>query len=312
MAKSPTIAALFAVTVALACSCTAAAATPPAACSVGTAEGKRITIVDEGTGPDVVLIPGLATPRAVWDATAARLKGKYRLHIVQIRGFGDGAGINAEGSVLEPMMQEVADYIDDCITDAGRPAPAIIGHSMGGLTGLMIAARAPQEIGKLMIVDAVPFIGTLFSPAATVDAVKPQAERMAAAVRAQAGQPKPEGPVADPGPASMAGSMSNTPAGRTAIAGWTRQADARVTAQLFYDVMTTDMRGELTKISAPVTLLYAQDDSVMPAAMAKAAFEPQYAGVAAFKAQMVPGSRHFIMLDQPDVFAATVDAFLAP
>jgi pimeloyl-ACP methyl ester carboxylesterase len=308
MTKSPTIAALFAVTVALACSAHAAA-TPPATCS---AEGKRITIVDEGTGPDVVLIPGLATPRAVWDATATRLKGKFRLHIVQIRGFGDDAGINAQGPVLEPMMQEVADYIDDCITDAGRPAPAIIGHSMGGLTGLMIAARAPQEVGKLMVVDAVPFIGTLFSPAATVDAVRPQAERMAAAMRAQADQPKPTAPVSDPGPASMAGGMSNTPAGRTAIAGWTRQADARVTAQLFYDVMTTDIRGELTKISAPVTLLYAQDDSVMPAAMAKAAFEPQYAGVAAFKAQMVPGSRHFIMLDQPDVFAAAVDAFLAP
>src|SRR3546814_19728471 len=59
------------------------------------------------------------------------------------------------------MMQEVADYIDDCITDAGRPAPAVVGHSLGGLTGLMIAARAPQEVGKLMVVDAVPFIGPI-------------------------------------------------------------------------------------------------------------------------------------------------------
>ncbi len=162
-----------------------------------------------------------------------------------------------------------------------------------------------------MIVDAVPFIGTLFDPAATVESVTPQAGQMAAMMRAQYGQPKPTGPATDPGAASMAGSMSNTPAGRTAIARWTRDADPRVSAQVLFEVMTTDMRGELAAVTAPVTLLYAQDDSAMPAERAKAAFEPQYAGVARFSAQMVRGSRHFIMLDQPETFAAAVDAFLA-
>ncbi|MDR6834633.1 MULTISPECIES: alpha/beta hydrolase [unclassified Sphingopyxis] len=280
-------------------------------CPTGMVEGKRITVQVEGDGPDVVLIPGLSSPRGVWDSTADRLRAKHRLHRIQIRGFGDEAGINAEGPVLDPMMREVADYIDNCITDRGRAAPAIIGHSMGGLTGLMIAARAPDEVGKLMIVDALPFIGTLFNPAATVDSVKPQAEQMAAMMRAQYGQPVPTTPVSDPGPVSMVGSMSNQPAGRTAILGWMRSADARVTAQVFHDVMTTDMRGELAAVTAPVTLLYAQDDSLMPAERAKAAFEPQYVGVAKFTAQMVSGSRHFIMLDQPEAFAKAVDDFLA-
>lgn len=280
-------------------------------CPAGLVEGKRITVLVEGDGPDVVLIPGLSSPRAVWDATADRLKGSHRLHRVQIRGFGDAAGVNADGPVLEPMMREVADYIDDCITDQGRAAPAIIGHSMGGLTGLMIAARAPGEVGKLMIVDALPFIGTLFNPAATAESTKPQAEQMAAMMRAQYRQPEPTTPVTDPGPASMAASMSNSAAGRTAIAGWTRRADPRVTAQVFYDVMTTDMRGDLAAVAAPVTLLYAQDDALMPPERAKAAFEPQYAGLARFTPQMVPDSRHFIMLDQPAAFADAVDAFLA-
>lgn len=311
MKKPVSVAALFILAVGL-IAVRAEAAGP---CPVGFNEGKRITVLVEGANdpdtPDVVLIPGLSSPRAVWDATAERLKARYRLHRVQIRGFGDDAGINAEGPVLEPMMQEVADYIDDCITDAGRPAPAVIGHSMGGLTGLMIAARAPQEVGKLMIVDAVPFIGLLFNPAATVESVTPQADQMAAMMRAQYGQPKPAGPVADPGAMSMAGGMSNTPAGRTAIVGWMRDADPRVTAQVFRDVMVTDTRGELAAVTAPVTLLYAQDDSAMTPGRAKAGFEPQYSGVATFKAQMVPNSRHFIMLDQPEAFAAAVDAFLA-
>ena len=140
MKKPVSVAALFILAVGL-IAVRAEAAGP---CPVGFNEGKRITVLVEGANdpdtPDVVLIPGLSSPRAVWDATAERLKARYRLHRVQIRGFGDDAGINAEGPVLEPMMQEVADYIDDCITDAGRPAPAVIGHSMGGLTGLMVAA----------------------------------------------------------------------------------------------------------------------------------------------------------------------------
>lgn len=280
-------------------------------CPAGLVEGKRITVLVEGDGPDVVLIPGLSSPRGVWGATADRLKSSHRLHRVQIRGFGDDAGVNAEGPVLDPMMREVADYIDDCITDQGRAAPAIIGHSMGGLTGLMIAARAPGEVARLMIVDALPFIGTLFNPAATAESTKPQAEQMAAMMRAQYGQPAPATPVTDPGPASMAAGMSNSAAGRTAIAGWMRQADPRVTAQVFYDVMTTDMRGELGAVAVPVTLLYAQDDALMTPERAKAAFEPQYAGLARFSAHMVPGSRHFIMLDQPEAFAKAVDAFLA-
>ncbi len=301
------IAAIFALFAGL----TASPADAAEPCPAGLVEGKRITVLVEGDGPDVVLIPGLSSPRSVWHVTADRLKGSHRLHRVQIRGFGDAAGVNAEGPVLDPMMRELADYIDDCITGQGRAAPAIIGHSMGGLTGLMIAARAPVEVARLMIVDALPFIGTLFDPTATAESTKPQAEQMAAMMRAQYGQPAPTTPVTDPGPASMAAGMSNRAAGRTAIAGWMRQADPRVTAQVFYDVMTTDMRGELGAVAVPVTLLYAQDDALMTPERAKAAFEPQYAGLARFSAHMVPGSRHFIMLDQPEAFADAVDAFLA-
>lgn len=289
-----------------------AAGTSPTegACSADLTQGKAVTILNEGQGPDVILIPGLSTPRAVWEPTVARLKANHRLHIVQIRGFGDHAGPNAAGAVLPNVVEDVRGFIEDCIAGQDRPAPAIIGHSMGGLTGLMVAAEAPDRVGKLMIVDALPFIGTLFG-AASVDAIRPQADGMATMLRAQYGQPKPEGPVADPGPAGMVGGMSNTPAGRIAIATWMRSADPRVTAQVLHDVMTTDMRAALPKVQAPVTLLYAQDDSAMPAERAKAAFEPQYVVTPHLKAQMVPGSRHFIMLDQPGAFAKAVGEFLA-
>jgi pimeloyl-[acyl-carrier protein] methyl ester esterase len=61
----------------------------------------RITVTVRGQGPDVVLIPGLASSSAVWDATATQLEGHYRLHIFQIAGFaGSPPQANAQGPVI--------------------------------------------------------------------------------------------------------------------------------------------------------------------------------------------------------------------
>jgi pimeloyl-ACP methyl ester carboxylesterase len=274
------------------------------------AEGKRFSVVIEGKGPEIILIPGLATPRDVWEPTVSALRNCYTIHTVQIRGFGDDAGINAHGPLLEPFVRELADYIDDEIINKGRARPAIIGHSLGGLSALMVAARYPQVAGKVMVVDALPFIGTLFNPAATVDMVRPQAQIMADIMRKTPASQPSQANETDPGEKSMAGFYSNSVAGRTAVARWMKASDPRVTAQAFYDDMTTDVRAELPKVQAPVTLLYAQDDSAMTPEAATKAFVPQYTGTPVFEARMVKGSRHFIMLDQPEMFEREVEAFL--
>jgi pimeloyl-ACP methyl ester carboxylesterase len=280
------------------------------------ADGKRFSVMIEGPDGknvhDIILIPGLSTPRDVWDQTVTDLAGCYRIHTVQIRGFGDDAGINAEGPLLDPFVKELADYIDDEIVDKGRGKPVIVGHSLGGLSAMMIGARHPDLASGIFVVDALPFIGTLFNPAATVDTVRPQAEAMAAMMRGAKPQPKPKDadPAIDPGANSMAGFYSNTVAGRTAVARWIRASDPRVSAQAFLDDMTTDMRSELPKIKAPLGLLYAQDDSAMTPEAAEKAFVPQYAGTPVFDARMVSGSRHFIMLDQPKKFAEELESFL--
>jgi pimeloyl-ACP methyl ester carboxylesterase len=276
-------------------------------------DGKRFTVQVEGKGPDVILIPGLSTPREVWAQTVSSLAGCYTVHSVQMRGFGDDAGMNATGPVLDPFVAELAGYIDDEIMNKGRPAPAIIGHSLGGLSALMIGARTPQVAGKIMVVDALPFIGTIFG-APDVAAVRPQAETMAASIRAQYQADAPAPALTncdDPAEAGKIRSIwSNTPRGRCIVENWTKLSDPRVTAQAMLDDTLTDMRPELPKIAAPVTLLYAQDDTVMPEAMMRTLYESQYAGTPKLKPVMIKGSYHFIMLDQPDAFLAQVALFL--
>jgi pimeloyl-ACP methyl ester carboxylesterase len=277
------------------------------------AEGKRFSVVIEGKGPDVILIPGLSTPRDVWAETIGASAGCFRLHVVQLRGFGDDAGVNAEGPVLDPFITELADYIDDEILNKGRPAPALVGHSMGGLAALMIGARHPQVAGKIMVVDALPFIGTIFG-APDVAAIRPRAEAMAASIRGKyrADAAKPALlDCDDPAVAAKVQSIwSNTPYGRCIVDNWGKQSDPRVTAQAMLDDTLTDMRPELAMIAAPVTVLYAQDDNVMPEAMMRALYEGQYAGTPKLTPAVVKGSYHFIMLDQPEKFRTALAAFL--
>src|SRR4051794_23338090 len=93
------------------------------------AQPTRFTAEVRGTGPDVILIPGLASPRAAFDDFVRRDGGRHRLHLVQLNGFvGQPAAANADGPVLEPVVEELHRYI----ASAGLKRPALIGHSMGG------------------------------------------------------------------------------------------------------------------------------------------------------------------------------------
>jgi len=268
--------------------------------------GKHFTVLVEGAGPDIILIPGLSTPRDVWDATRTQLKQRYRLHVIQIRGFGDDALTNAKGPFFNAFVFELADYIDDEIIDKGANKrggvrPIIIGHSLGGLTAMALAARYPQAVGKAMIIDSLPFFGLLFGPDTTVEMLKPQAAAMRDALVARSSAEADERTLQ---------TMSATAAGRAQVAAWTRTADPGVTAQLFYEVMTTDIRPELSEISVPMTMLYPFDARVMPAERVDALYQNAFANAKTVRLQRIDDSRHFIMLDQPEAFSAAVEAFL--
>ncbi|RYG22741.1 MAG: alpha/beta fold hydrolase, partial [Burkholderiales bacterium] len=133
----------------------------------------RFVATVTGKGPDVVLIPGLASSDDVWEATVKQLSATHRVHALQVKGFaGAPAGPNADGPILAPLIEEVAAYA------AKLDKPAIIGHSLGGLTALEVAAKYPDSVDSVMIVDALSFYALLFAPTATAEMVKPQAEMM--------------------------------------------------------------------------------------------------------------------------------------
>lgn len=263
----------------------------------------RFSVVVEGTGPDVILIPGLSSPRDVWDGARESLGGKYRLHLVQLNGFGGTpAGANADGKILEGSVAELQAYI--AANHLNRPA--VVGHSMGGLMALMLAKAAPDRVGKLMIVDSLPFIGTLFDPNATVEAIAPQAAAMRNMMLAA-----PAGLEArKPGAEAIAGGLAKTPDARAKVAQWVLSSDPKVSAEAMYEDMVTDLRPALSGIAAPITLVYPSDASVSGVSP-KALYESAYAAAPKVSFAPVADSRHFVMLDQPASFNALLETFLA-
>jgi pimeloyl-ACP methyl ester carboxylesterase len=263
----------------------------------------RISVVTRGSGPDVIFIPGLAAHRDVWAAAAETLDDRYQLHMVQVNGFaGFAPGANADGPVVAPVAEEVARYI----REAGLARPAVIGHSMGGTIGMMLAARHPEIVGRLMLVDVIPFIGVAFGPPGTTpESVRAVADRMRDTILAQ-----PSGSSTSMLEQMVAG-MTRTEAMRPALVRYARDSDRRTVANAFHELIVTDLRPELARIAAPMTVLYVVPPNVpMTPEEFDRAIRQSFANAPRTGFVKIDNSNHYIQIDQPARFVAEVDAFM--
>lgn len=268
----------------------------------------RIVVTSQGQGPDVILIPGLASTSEVWARTADRLDDRYRVHLVTIRGFGNvAAGANTDGALVAPVAAELRRYI----ASQGLDHPAVIGHSMGGLVALRAAADAGRDrrgaqIGRVMVVDATPFFPSLISPGATVGDVEPLARIAYQALLFLGDEAlRTQGTALGDQLGGAADSVFGT-------LGW-QGGDRAVLAQGIYEVMTTDLRSRLPDITAPVTVVYGWSaDDASPRAHLDALFAAGYRNLPRpARFERIEGAEHMVMIDQPTRFLAAVDRFLA-
>lgn len=265
-------------------------------------ESTRITVRSEGSGPDVVLIPGLNSSPRVWTEMIKAVPG-YRYHLVQVSGFaGQPKGGNAEGPVAAPVTEEIDRYIKE----SGLKQPAVIGHSMGGTIGMMLAARHPADLSRLMVVDMVPFMGVFFGgPGATAATIVPVADRIEAGMRAATPEDRSKRAV------DTINSMVNTEAMRAGAIEDSQRSDVDVGTRAYRELIVTDLGPELSKISVPVTVLYIQPKYLpVPAEHFDAGYQAAFAPVQKLTLKRVNDSAHFIMWDQPVRFQAEVKEFL--
>jgi pimeloyl-ACP methyl ester carboxylesterase len=261
----------------------------------------RITVTVRGKGPNVLLIPGLACSSAVWEATVKQWEGHYRLYLVQVAGF---AGAPPQANAKGPVVQPTVNAIDAYIKTNKLKSPKIIGHSLGGLMGLMLAAQHPEDMSKLMIVDSLPFGGAL-AGASSVAEAKPFAAAMRDRILAQSQEAYAQGE------SNFIPSLVKSPSGQKVVTAWAVASDKSVVARAMYEDMTTDLRPQLPKIKTPVTILYPWDAAMgIPQAACDRLYRESFASLPNKKFVRIEDSFHFIMLGQPEKFATQVVAFL--
>ena len=274
-------------------------------------ESGRFHVRLSGTegAPDVILIPGLSSSPHVFDDLDAALGGRYRLHALHVQGFAGAPPMdNAQGDTPSLVAAPVADELARYIAEKGLNKPAVIGHSMGGTIAMMLAARHPDLVDRLMVVDMVPFMGAMFAAPGsnpTPESITPTANQIYANMANS-----PRETYQAQANASITG-MINTESRRAAALRDSERSDQKTSAAAFRELVMTDLRPELPNITAPTTVLYVKfNDPRMTNEITDAIYQASFASLPGATLTRVDDSAHFIMLDQPDRFLADVNAFL--
>lgn len=117
-------------------------------------DGLVIHYSDEGSGPPLLLLHGVASSLQTWDGWAKELKGKYRIIRLDLPGFGltgfDHGGSNYD---LNYMLDKVNRFTEEM----GLSKFFVAGNSLGGYIAWNFAERYPEKIYKMVLVDAAGY-----------------------------------------------------------------------------------------------------------------------------------------------------------
>jgi pimeloyl-ACP methyl ester carboxylesterase len=102
----------------------------------------------EGDGRPVLCIHGITANCRCWDNLAATLVPDYHVMAMDLRGRGRSEK-PAEGYSLDHHVRDIECLLDDLNIDQA----VIMGHSLGAFIGLAFAARCPQRVERLILVD---------------------------------------------------------------------------------------------------------------------------------------------------------------
>jgi len=245
-----------------------------------------------GHGRPLLLIPGLATSGEVWRDAVARLARDYECHAVTLGGFAGQP--RYEGPFLDTARDSLLAYL----RTRGLARPVVVGHSLGGVLALRLAIAAPEAIGPVVVLDAVPFLGGLGQPQATAASVRSQMEPMR---RMIAGQSQEAYAEFQRSSGHLRGIVTR-PDDYARVLAWASTSKPAAVADAMTDVYATDLREAVAAVRSPLLVLgswYGFKDFTTREAVERN-YRDQYARVPRWSFAMADSARHFLMLDDPD------------
>jgi 3-oxoadipate enol-lactonase len=104
-----------------------------------------------GDAPTVVLSNSLGTTMAMWDRQVSALSRRFRVLRYDIRGHGRSPVVPGPYSI-----DDLADDVVALLDRLGLERVHFVGLSLGGMTGLRLAARNPERVNRLAVLCSSP------------------------------------------------------------------------------------------------------------------------------------------------------------
>ncbi|MUL43690.1 alpha/beta fold hydrolase [Streptomonospora sp. PA3] len=113
-------------------------------------DGATIGYTERGSGPPLVLLPGLGCTRALWEPQIDRFSADHRVIAVDPRGAGDSSPLRGRRDVLERQAGDIAALLE--VLDVGEAV--VCGVSFGGVLAQLLALNHPEKVKALVTVDS--------------------------------------------------------------------------------------------------------------------------------------------------------------
>ncbi len=276
----------------------------PAASSTFAAGSLRVQVYGKAGMPALVFIPGLTCGPWEWSGEIARFAPKYQIYALTLPGF-DGAP-----SISGPLFNTVAADFWTMLDAHNVQRPIVVGHSLGGTLGILLAEQHSNRLRAVVAVDGLP--------------VFPGTENQTATQRAQSAARMSSMLSALSTPQQFAAAestyvlpyMISAPSDIATVAKLTARSDAKAAAAWMSEDLTTDSRSELPNVHLPLLEIAPYDPTLEKAHFATAqAKRGYYAALLASdptaQVQVIEPSRHFMMYDQPEKLDAALQDFFA-
>lgn len=105
---------------------------------------------EAGKGLPVMLIHGVGADGTSWDQIATALAPAFRILCLDLRGHGQSGHIEG-GLTLDDFVRDVVDVQDACAV----PTADIVGFSLGGMIAQGIALHRADRVRRLVLLSAV-------------------------------------------------------------------------------------------------------------------------------------------------------------
>jgi pimeloyl-ACP methyl ester carboxylesterase len=240
----------------------------------------------------IIFIPGFACSKDVWNETKKVFEKDYKCICLQMHGF---AGVKADAN---PNLKHWVDEIARYIVFEKIKNPIIIGHSLGGIMALWLAADYPKLISKIVDIDAIPCYAALW------DANFQSKKNLDCSENIKGMEAMSEQELHKTQRANMELMIADTSKIETVVH-WNLLSDRKTMGETFCEFLNTDLRDTIARAICPSLILL--EPSFKPS---NAAIMGQFKKMRPPKIVYATKGLHFIMYDDKDWYLNQLKAFV--